>query len=337
MKFKDFVYERIEGTNSYAFFREYLDLFPDFSEESITFDFLETLKKDALERYANNTIIVYFTTLKQILYRAIHSGYKLPLIYEDIQKTLVVQPQASEHVYLSVEELKLLEMFEPKTKTEDFTKNVFLLCAYTGCRLSDYPLINSSAIEGKELFYASHKTQRTARLELHPLVPELIENLKKYQYSADSAKAIVARISKSILKQIGDNLEVGNPLTRPLTLFQRGRRSTLPKYEFVSSHTARRSFATNLYLDGFDIKNISRMMGHSDTRQTEGYIVVSHSDVRTNTRSYLSGQSNELTESVEESTLNMTLAGLGLCDSDIAKMTDLIYQLQENKDKMDGS
>lgn len=44
-------------------------------------------------------------------------------------------------------------------------------------------------------------------------------------------------------------------------------------WKFISSHTARRSFATNLYLRGGDLYMISKLMGHSSVTMTEGYIV----------------------------------------------------------------
>ncbi len=334
MNFKDFIYKKMGDRDSFGFFYDYIEIDPYFSEKSITFDFLENLKKEALDRYANNTAIAYFIDFKHAIYRAISEGYKLPLSYDDILKTLYVQPQASEHVYLNVDELNLLELYKPTTKIEDFTKNVFLLCAYTGCRLNDYPLINESAFDedDKELFYSSNKTQRTSRLRLHPLVPELAKNLKAYQYSADTAKALVARGIKAILRKIGNNLEDGNSFNKPLTLFQRGARMTRPKYAFVSSHTARRSFATNLYLDGFDIKNISRMMGHSTTIQTERYIVVSHSDYRTNTKTYLLGGEGIVNQEANDWALNEYLKGLGLTESDRIAMADLIKKLRKEGD-----
>ena len=38
------------------------------------------------------------------------------------------------------------------------------------------------------------------------------------------------------------------------------------------THTARRSFATNLYLSGCDLYTIGRMMGHSSADMTRRYI-----------------------------------------------------------------
>lgn len=62
-------------------------------------------------------------------------------------------------------------------------------------------------------------------------------------------------------------------ITERIKLYQAGEFSTGAKWEYVSSHTARRSFATNLYLRGADLYSISVLMGHSSTTMTENYIV----------------------------------------------------------------
>jgi hypothetical protein len=48
----------------------------------------------------------------------------------------------------------------------------------------------------------------------------------------------------------------------------------LPLYECCSSHTARRSFATNYYLDGFPTIDLMKITGHSTEKAFLGYIRV---------------------------------------------------------------
>lgn len=46
----------------------------------------------------------------------------------------------------------------------------------------------------------------------------------------------------------------------------------VPKYDLISSHTCRRSFATNLYRMGFSLSQIMLMTGHSTETQLRTYI-----------------------------------------------------------------
>lgn len=61
-------------------------------------------------------------------------------------------------------------------------------------------------------------------------------------------------------------------ITEAVKIFKAGKEVEGEKWEFVSSHTARRSFATNLYLRGADLYSISQMMGHASVEMTQNYL-----------------------------------------------------------------
>lgn len=50
---------------------------------------------------------------------------------------------------------------------------------------------------------------------------------------------------------------------------------TMPKYKLVSSHTARRSFATNAYLAGVPTISIMKITGHKTESAFMKYIKIS--------------------------------------------------------------
>jgi integrase len=45
-----------------------------------------------------------------------------------------------------------------------------------------------------------------------------------------------------------------------------------PKYELVTTHTARRSCATNMYMASFDLYFIQGILGHTDIKTTIHYL-----------------------------------------------------------------
>ena len=47
---------------------------------------------------------------------------------------------------------------------------------------------------------------------------------------------------------------------------------TKPKHDLIGTHTARRSFATNLFLSGFPVKMIMKITGHQKESTFYGYI-----------------------------------------------------------------
>jgi len=275
--FKQFLLKETERTQAGTFFFDFLSYKDEINESDITLEFLERLKAYAMGRVAPNSARVYLGYFKKAFWKAERSGYKFPISQEDVVKMLSIRQEASEHVYLNPVELKMIENYTPSLDTERFTRAAFLLCAYTGCRVTDYPLITEANFYGNELRFTAEKTKVSARMPLHPLVPSLIEELRAYNYA--NPASLVGQYIKDICRKVGIN--------EPVTLYQRGKRQTLPKWRFVATHTARRSFATNLYLDGYTIKQISTMMGHKNTNQTERYIISSFADNVTGEKRYL--------------------------------------------------
>jgi integrase len=53
---------------------------------------------------------------------------------------------------------------------------------------------------------------------------------------------------------------------------------TVPKYELISTHTARRSFATNAFKAGVPSISIMRITGHSTEKAFMKYIKITNED-----------------------------------------------------------
>jgi len=305
--FGEFLIEQTENTQAGTFFKDFLTIKDVVNDGDITMEFVERMKDYALGRVAPNSARVYMGYFKKAFWRAERSGYNFSVKYDEVQKLLSIRQEASEHVYLSAVDLKLLEAYTPSTEIERFVKNVFLLCSYTGCRVTDYPLITEANFYGNELRFTSTKTRVSARMPLHPLVPALIEELRDFNYPDPIIAPLVGQYIKNICHRIGIN--------EPVTLYQRGRRQTLPKWQFIATHTARRSFATNLYLDGYTIKQISGMMGHKNTQQTEKYIISSFADNITGSRTYLNPNKTADPNKMEAVKIQM-MQQLGLSEED---------------------
>jgi integrase len=222
--------------------------------------------------------------------------------FETLKKKMSVSEEASESIYLNREELKLIEAYKPSGKGEEFTRAIFLICAYTGCRISDAQILSENNFNNGEINFTSIKTKSTSRLPLHPIVPELIKLIKGNTYSETSVKAIVGRCIKDICRNVGIN--------ETMTLYRRGERMTQPKWMMVSSHTGRKSFVTNMFLDGYTLEQISRILGHGhgkgDVKITMGYLCTSYTDVVVGNRTYLKPDCDDLYDKLVQ------MVGLGV-------------------------
>ena len=78
-------------------------------------------------------------------------------------------------------------------------------------------------------------------------------------------------------------------IDEPVKLYQRGETTIKPKYQFVSSHTARRTGVTNLYLRGLDLLTIAKIAGHTSTNTTMGYVCCGIRELPQEAKEYFSG------------------------------------------------
>lgn len=178
------------------------------------------------------------------------------------RKNLHVADDISQNAYLTEDEILLIADYKPQSQNEEYIKVSFLLGALTGARHSDYMSFTERNIRDGWLNYVSQKTRKEANIPVSPMISSLIR--KKSKVERELSESCINETIRRICKNVGIDQEI--------QLYQKGKYVTKPKYEFITSHSARRSFATCLYLRGADMYQIMKLMGHSSTTQTEGYI-----------------------------------------------------------------
>ena len=206
--------------------------------------------------YAPNTANQYAVRLKAVL-NIYADEITLP---KDYAKILSPRKIPSTAVYLNEDELKLIQDYTPKNDNERFVRNMFLISAYTGCRHIDAVNLNESNIRNKELVFVARKTHKEARLPLKPIVADYIASTPRVELSDVGYNKIIRRICRNA------------GITERVKILKAGKETEMDKCDAVSSHTARRSFATCLYLKGVDLYTISRLCQHSDVKLTTKYI-----------------------------------------------------------------
>jgi site-specific recombinase XerD len=82
------------------------------------------------------------------------------------------------------------------------------------------------------------------------------------QYSATTKNRTIKRIAKAI------------GINQTVTLMYHGKLRSMPKYECIGFHTARRSFCSNLARRGVDIYTIAALANHNQNiTMTQRYII----------------------------------------------------------------
>lgn len=188
-----------------------------------------------------------------------------------------------EHVYLTDDEILRLNsiQFTPELKAEykidsksniEQSRDLFIIACKTGLRLSDLSTLNHSTwdLTTQTLFINTHKTQRQVVIPLSPLVINIYNKYNgKLPKPAD--KSHYNKHIKLCSQIAGIDRDVYQ-MNRTGGVF---RQVHYKKWERITSHTARRSFATNMYLKCHDAKMVMAITGHTTEENFMRYICVS--------------------------------------------------------------
>jgi integrase len=108
---------------------------------------------------------------------------------------------------------------------------------------------------------------------MHRFVREIVQ---RYNYNLPKPRCIqyFNRAVKEICKKVG----LGEPILWERTVGTEVVKKELPKWELVSSHTARRSFATNMFLLNIPTYRIMLITGHKSESSFFKYIRVTREE-----------------------------------------------------------
>ena len=180
--------------------------------------------------------------------------------------------EETDSIYLTVDEISALSKLDfTGNKKYETVRDLFLIACYTGMAYSDYSDIRKEHISGDFLKYKREKTGVQVTLYIRP---ELRAILEKYQYRLP--KSYSNQKTNEYLKEIGQLVpELRETIGHTKTVGGKEIYSNVPKYSLLTSHTGRRSYATNEYLFGTPPLSIMATTGHKTEKSFMKYIRLS--------------------------------------------------------------
>lgn len=238
----------------------------------LTMTNLNSVRELMLGRLAQNSAQVYCSIIKAFL-NNVCDDVKLPTMR--YAKALKVKVIPSQHCCLSEDELMLFDEYVPKSETERNVKILFMRGALSGARYSDCLALSPDNVHDETLSYVSKKTKVAVDQPLHV-------RLKKYlaiKPTKDVDRSVANRVIHRICKRLG--------FTEEITLFCNGRMQTKPKYEWITTHSARRSYVTALAVRGVSIEVIAKLAGHTSSQMTsKHYVCIDTKDIGNDARDF---------------------------------------------------
>jgi len=287
----DFIKQIVDSTNhskgtktSYNNTMEHILSFEDSKRTRYKLKNVDLLFYEGLVRYlmeknlAKNTIAKIIKNLKVFLSKAMDIG----LIPENrgMLRKMTKSEEETSKIYLNMDEIKIMyELDLSADKKLERVRDLFVLACNVGLRFSDFVAIKRENINitknslGVEKTLLNIKTQKTNEFVSVPLSSQALSILEKYEWRIP--KPISNQKMNDYLKDIGEAAKLNEKVQTTIT--QGGRKvvTTELKYDLIATHTARRSFASNLFMDGVPSLQIMKLTGHKTERSFMKYIRVS--------------------------------------------------------------
>lgn len=245
--------------------------FPD-----ITVSFFDDFKRFMLDKqYSPNTVARMIKICKTICYAA----EKLKLFEaKNVRESVKAKPRDVDNIYLSNERIQeLYELDLSQHEAWEKARDVFVVGCLSGQRISDYKRINENMVvtlsDGNK--YIKLKQEKTGKVVFIPLDYRAEAILKKYD---GVLPKLPDQKINDYIKKVGELLG----WTEIVELDeQRGSMEYKAKRRFcdlIKTHTARRSFATNMYRAGASLSSIMAITGHASEKQLQTYLKLTEAE-----------------------------------------------------------
>lgn len=223
-----------------------------------------------------------------------HSRLKLHNNVEFKHEDFKVEHETADTIYLSFDELIKIHEFKPDIRnigpiTNDLrvenrlrkidalnnAKNKFLIGAFTALRVSDFNRLGEVNIKENFIRIKPKKGSRKNEdvvIPIHPIIREVLDN--GFDIRTKISDQNINQHIKEVCQLIGLDEMISITRTEGNSIVER----TFKKYELVTSHTARRSGATNMYLAGIPSISIMKITGHKTEKSFLKYIKINQEE-----------------------------------------------------------
>ncbi len=179
-----------------------------------------------------------------------------------------IPEEESDAIYLSNEEIEMIYRVNLSKKPELIPyRNLFVLECLTALRFSDFSALRPEDLQQDMLYKKQEKSIHWVVIPLRKEAKEIFTKQFKNQIPVISNVLfnenikIIAKMA-GIMQSVKFSHERGNKMIEILK----------PKWAWITSHTARRSFCTNEFLKGTPVLFIMKISGHKSEKDFYKYI-----------------------------------------------------------------
>ncbi len=235
---------------------------------SIDLRFYEKFKNFLLKKkLLDDTVSKYFKSLKTFMQWSLERGYHENAIFKHTDFSAAAKVKHP-IITLTRQEFENIRNLDLSTNMRlEKVRDIFVFSTFTGQRISDVLNLKKSDFEGSIWNLKQIKTKKPVRIPLDEF-PGAMNLLSKYNFNFPE---ISEQKYNQYLKEIGRLAGINDIVTKKRTSGNKPIEISLPKYEFMSSHIARRTCITLMLEKGIPPTTIMKLTGHSDLKTMMRY------------------------------------------------------------------
>ena len=181
------------------------------------------------------------------------------------------------NIYLSEDEIqKLMDLKLQRNSMLERVRDLFVFGCNTGLRFSDFSQVKPEHIVDNKLRIKTIKTNEWVTIPLLEVVKTIMEKYKGC--SNNLPTSCVNQTMNKHLKELGRMAKID---TKELKIRNKGKErveESYLKWQLICTHTARRSFATNMFKRGIPSRVIVNITGHRTEKAFSSYIKISQEE-----------------------------------------------------------
>lgn len=216
----------------------------DIEANAVTPTQIEEFKLELTKTYEPTTVSHILGKVKSVFIFAVNNGK----IKANPFNLITIGKNTKEVEKLDDEDVEKLEKTTFDIERLNKVKDMFLFQVYTGLSYSDMTQIEANDIQQDNgMYYVRKKRQKTGVIFFTVFDGNAMAILKKYDYNMN---IMSNQKCNSYLKEIQDICKIQKPL---------------------HTHIARHTAATRMLNNGIPIEVVSKVLGHTNIRQTQHY------------------------------------------------------------------
>jgi integrase len=240
----------------FSFYEDFVDY--------LTFEHIHMRRQTVLTGLKLNTIGKTIKHLRGFIKDRVKRKIIAPIDLTDFK----IPEEESDAIYLTHQEIASIYQTDLSVHPQLIEyRDLFVLACLTGLRFSDFSTLKPEDLQRGMLYKKQEKSDHWVIIPLRDeakliftrqfkdRIPELTNPEFNRHIKTIGKLAGITRLVKFSYKKGNQNVVV-----------------TRPKYDWITSHTARRSFCTNEFLAGTPVELIMKISGHKRTKDFYKYI-----------------------------------------------------------------